>query len=162
MLQLKLLRQSSVNWINRLFKVGLLSLLLGSVACGALQTQEPASPVASDPPLASVQASPEGATLTPSAAPSASPSATMPATPTAELVANLKARVSQEFGIAETQLQVQESQAIDWPDSCLGAAQPEELCAQMITSGYRIVLTSGVQQFEFHTDRNGRAVRQVR
>lgn len=151
MLSLKPARQSLANWLNRLLKVGLLSLLLGLAACGSPQRQSAdLQPAPTAPPLASVQPS-SGAAASPDAAP-----------PSPELIAAVKARVSQEFGVAESQLQVQESQAVDWSDSCLGAAEAGELCAQMITPGYRIVLSSGTQQFEVHTDRTGRSIRLVR
>lgn len=139
------------HWIHRLLVVGLLSTLLGLVACGPLPIQSSQS-APSGPPLASVQAA--------AASPLAQPSSI--AGPPAQVVDDLKARVSQEFGIPATELQVQASEAVDWSDSCLGAAQAEEVCAQVMTPGYRIVLASRTEQFEFHTDRSGRAVRLVR
>lgn len=45
----------------------------------------------------------------------------------------------------------------EWPDSCLGAARPDEVCAQVITPGYRIVVRRDGKQLEYHTELNGGA-----
>jgi hypothetical protein len=39
-----------------------------------------------------------------------------------------------------------------WPDSCLGLAQAGEVCAQVVTSGYRVIVRLGSKQLEYHTD----------
>lgn len=46
----------------------------------------------------------------------------------------------------------------EWPDSCLGAAEEDEACADVVTPGYRIHLSDGMV---YHADRHGR-VRRVR
>jgi hypothetical protein len=49
---------------------------------------------------------------------------------------------------------------VDWPDSCLGVDTPGVLCLQVITSGFRFVVTAapGQPYAEYHTDLNGHAV----
>lgn len=49
---------------------------------------------------------------------------------------------------------------IDWPDSCLGVDTPGVLCLQVITPGFRFVVTAGPGRpyAEYHTDLNGHAV----
>ena len=44
---------------------------------------------------------------------------------------------------------------VSWPDSCLGLARPDEVCAQVITIGYRVVVSRDGKQLEYHTDLNG-------
>jgi hypothetical protein len=51
-------------------------------------------------------------------------------------------------------------EAVDWSDACLGLAGSDEMCAQVITPGYRIILKVGEAEFEFHTDATGQSVRQ--
>jgi hypothetical protein len=46
---------------------------------------------------------------------------------------------------------------VDWPDACLGAAEPDQLCAQVITPGYRIVVERAGGRIEYHTSRVGGA-----
>ncbi len=43
----------------------------------------------------------------------------------------------------------------DWPDSCLGAARTDEVCAQVITPGYRIVVSHDGKRLEYHSDLGG-------
>jgi hypothetical protein len=46
---------------------------------------------------------------------------------------------------------------VDWPDSCLGVSQPDAACAQVITPGFRFVITGapGSPYAEYHTDLAG-------
>ena len=43
----------------------------------------------------------------------------------------------------------------EWPDSCLGLARPDEVCAQVITPGYRVAVSRGGEELEYHTDLHG-------
>lgn len=46
-------------------------------------------------------------------------------------------------------------EAVDWPDACLGAAGDDEVCAQVITPGYRIIVEQGGETSEYHASRAG-------
>lgn len=69
------------------------------------------------------------------------------------------AALSDELGLAPERIGVLSYAAVDWPDSCLGAAQPDEMCAQVITPGWRIRLAVDGQQYQMHTDQLGQQVR---
>ena len=58
------------------------------------------------------------------------------------------------------QIQVISSKQVYWSNSCLDFAQPDELCLQVITPGWQIILSAGGDQFEFHTDKSGKHIRQ--
>lgn len=47
---------------------------------------------------------------------------------------------------------------VEWPDSCLGAREPNVACAEIITPGYLVAFDNGVLAFEYHTDLAGHAV----
>jgi hypothetical protein len=47
------------------------------------------------------------------------------------------------------------SEYVDWPDTSLGNPTGEMFYAQVITPGFKIVLESGGQQYEYHTDTAG-------
>lgn len=47
--------------------------------------------------------------------------------------------------------------SVDWPDACLGVPTPGA-CAQVITPGYRIILSVSGQSYEFHTNQDGSQV----
>jgi hypothetical protein len=44
-----------------------------------------------------------------------------------------------------------------WSDSCLGCAKTGEMCAQVLTPGYRVVLRVSDATYEYHTDLGGTA-----
>lgn len=50
------------------------------------------------------------------------------------------------------------SEAVDWSDACLGIQQSGQVCAQVITPGYRLVFEVNGQQYEVHTDQTGGSV----
>lgn len=60
------------------------------------------------------------------------------------------------------QLGVFIEERVDWPDSCLGVDTPGIVYAQVITPGFRFVITAGpgpgTPYAEYHTDLNGHAV----
>jgi hypothetical protein len=56
--------------------------------------------------------------------------------------------------VAEGDVKIKSVQAVDWPDTALGCPQPGQMYAQVITSGYRIILTAGGKDFEYHSDRS--------
>ncbi len=60
--------------------------------------------------------------------------------------------------ISPDSVQVVSVQATDWPDTSLGCPQPGMFYAQVITLGYRIVLSAEGNQVEYHADKKGRAV----
>ncbi len=51
-------------------------------------------------------------------------------------------------------------QQVEWPDSCLGLAGPDEMCAQMITPGFLIHVKAGERVYEFHTDLTAQNIRE--
>jgi hypothetical protein len=57
--------------------------------------------------------------------------------------------------------QLIEVEQIDWPDACLGAPDPGELCATVITPGYRVIVEQRGERIEYHTARTS-AYRRVR
>lgn len=50
-------------------------------------------------------------------------------------------------------------EATDFPDSCLGAPKPGEVCEPMVTQGFRIYLVAQGMLYEYHTDIFGYDIR---
>jgi hypothetical protein len=67
--------------------------------------------------------------------------------------------LSQSLGIPADQIEVVSHEEVEWPDACLGLAEPDEMCAQVITPGWRVILNAEGQQFEYHTDQRGKIIR---
>jgi hypothetical protein len=53
------------------------------------------------------------------------------------------------------------AEQVDWPDACMGIQTPGVMCAQVITTGYKVVLSAGGAEYEFHTNETGDVVRPV-
>lgn len=63
------------------------------------------------------------------------------------------------LGVAPTQVKLASSEALTWPDHCLGVTQLGVRCQPGETPGFRIILESGRQRYEYHTDAYGILVR---
>jgi hypothetical protein len=132
------------NFSRLLFIVPLL------LACALVAPQPTALPRPTQPPTsAPTEAAPTAAaaTVTPVAA---------DLTP-AELAA--VATLSADQGIAVEQITVVSTTAEEWPDGCLGAPEPGELCTEALVPGFRIVLSANGQVYEYRTNQDGSLVR---
>jgi hypothetical protein len=67
--------------------------------------------------------------------------------------------LANQLGVSSADIQVVETDPMDFTDSCLGLGGPAEICAQVITPGYRVTLTVDGQQYVVHTDQVGEVVR---
>jgi len=74
------------------------------------------------------------------------------------LVELAKADLADRIGIDREQITVVSVKAVDWPDASLGCPEPGMLYAQVITPGYRIVLSHDGETYEYHSDRSNRVV----
>jgi hypothetical protein len=48
---------------------------------------------------------------------------------------------------------------VEWRDGCLEIAEPGQMCTQVITPGWRVVLEVGGKQYSVHTDLQGERLR---
>lgn len=67
--------------------------------------------------------------------------------------------LSRTLNLPAEEIAVLSQEAAQWPDSCLGLATPDEMCLQVITPGWRVILEAGGRQFEYHTDESGKRMR---
>lgn len=70
-------------------------------------------------------------------------------------------QLSDSLGVDVQNIEIVEVEQMDWPDACLGLANEGEVCAQVITPGFRVVFEVGGQQYVFRTDREGEVIRRV-
>lgn len=59
------------------------------------------------------------------------------------------------LGVPINEIDIERLDRQEWPDSCLGCPQPEEVCLDVITPGYRILLGGAANGFVYHTDTQG-------
>jgi hypothetical protein len=102
-----------------------------------------------------VQVEPKPLAPTRAQTPAQSTATPIPATEAARVA------LATELGVAADEITILSLERVEWPDSCLGAAAEGEVCAQVITPGYRIVLKTIDKQYVAHTDESGKAVRLV-
>ena len=57
----------------------------------------------------------------------------------------------QATGAASDAITVVSTEEVEWSDTSLGCQEPNKMYAQMITPGYKIVLESGGNTFDYHT-----------
>jgi hypothetical protein len=72
----------------------------------------------------------------------------------AVLVDKSKAELAQRMSLQVNQIGLVEATEVVWPDTSLGCPQPGMMYAQIMTPGYKIILTYGNMQFEYHTGNN--------
>ncbi len=74
------------------------------------------------------------------------------------LMARVLEGAARRLGVGIDQIQVERVEATTWGDSSLGCPRPGMVYAQVITPGYRIVVSNGGRRLVFHTDSRDDAV----
>jgi len=69
--------------------------------------------------------------------------------------------LAKQLGVDVQTVKVTGLELVDWPNTCLGVEKPGEACAEMIVSGYRVMLEVGGMPYEVHTNENGSDLRIV-
>lgn len=77
----------------------------------------------------------------------------------ATVAAAIRQELSRETGIAADKLKVTESSRQSWPNTCLGMVKADEICAQMIVEGWRVVVSDGKQTWVYRTNARGNVLR---
>lgn len=67
--------------------------------------------------------------------------------------------LSQQLGVTLAEIQILDTEQVDWPDACLGLAEEDEFCAQVVTPGWRVLADVDGQIYELRTDETGTVVR---
>ena len=90
---------------------------------------------------------------------SATSTPTPPGGEATEIPAEVRQAIAERLNIELADLQIEQIELVDWPDSCLGLAGPEEMCAEVITPGFRLAVHSNGERFMVHTDLTGAQIR---
>ena len=65
------------------------------------------------------------------------------------------AYLSDELGIPTQEIEVLSVEMYEWPDTSLGCPEPGKSYAQVVTTGYRLILRAQDKQYEVHVDQEG-------
>ena len=63
--------------------------------------------------------------------------------------------LSAKLGLSADEITVVSTEAVEWPDGCLGIEGLEQTCAQVITPGFRVILEANGKQVEYRTNEDG-------
>ena len=74
-------------------------------------------------------------------------------------VAAAEAQLGEMLGLKVDEIDLVSFERVEWRDACLGFAEPGEMCAEVLTPGWRIVLDAKGQEYEFHADLQGENLR---
>ena len=78
-----------------------------------------------------------------------------PVTPIPTLVQVVQQALAQQFQVKVEDIRSVSVEEVDWPDACLGLSFPGQMCAQVVTPGYKVTLDVAGQRYEYHTDMDG-------
>jgi hypothetical protein len=73
--------------------------------------------------------------------------------------AGARAALARRLGIDELAIRRVEVTPQEWNDACLGVSNAGEMCAQVITPGWIVILEANGQRYAAHTDQEGMRVR---
>jgi hypothetical protein len=68
--------------------------------------------------------------------------------------------VSEALSVPLENIQLQNIEKMDWPNSCLGLPQGDEVCAEAITPGWLLTFNINDQQYQYRVDSTGTVIRQ--
>lgn len=63
-----------------------------------------------------------------------------------------RAHLATRLGVAEGAIVLDSLDARAWADTSLGCPQPGRFYAQVVTSGFRLVLSAGSARYTYHTN----------
>ena len=75
-----------------------------------------------------------------------------------EVVELAKAELAKRRVIDKDKIAVVGVESVDWPDTSLGCPEPGMMYAQVITPGYKILLSYAEEIYEYRSDQNDRVV----
>lgn len=69
------------------------------------------------------------------------------------------AALSESLGLPADKITLVSTEAVDWPDGCLGVVDEGLDCAQVITPGFRVILEAKGRQVEYRINEDGTYLR---
>jgi len=61
-------------------------------------------------------------------------------------------------GLAADKIKLISTEAVTWPDGCLGVQRMGMMCTQALVEGFKIILEADGKQYEFHTNQDGSSI----
>jgi hypothetical protein len=67
--------------------------------------------------------------------------------------------LAQNLGVTPDKIKLVSTEAVDWPDSCLGISIEGIACSQVVTSGFRVILDVNGKKVEYHTNQDASVIK---
>ncbi len=84
-----------------------------------------------------------------------------PTTLPSDVAASIRQQISEQLGLPQRSITIVSAERQDWPDACLGLARANEVCAEVVTPGWLVVIEFNERRFQVRTDLAGEEVRIV-
>lgn len=75
-----------------------------------------------------------------------------------EIVVLARKDLARRRGVPAERIAIKHIEDVVWPDASLGCPEKDKSYAQVIIPGYRLVLSDGTSDFEYHTDSHLRVI----
>jgi hypothetical protein len=62
---------------------------------------------------------------------------------------------SEQLNLSVDKITLISTEAVTWPDGCLGIVRMDVMCTQAEVPGFKIILEANGQKYEFHTNQDG-------
>jgi len=77
-----------------------------------------------------------------------------------DVALNVQNQISETMGVTIESIQIEQVEQMEWPNSCLGLPQGDEVCAEAITPGWLLTFNINGQQYQYRVDETGTVIRQ--
>jgi hypothetical protein len=67
--------------------------------------------------------------------------------------------LSENLGLPVDKIKLVSTEAVEWPDGCLGVQEEGLACTQVIMPGFRVILEANDRQVEYRTNEDGTQIR---
>lgn len=76
-----------------------------------------------------------------------------------DVALNVQNQISETLGVSPESIQIQNVEKMDWPNSCLGLPEGDEVCAEVITPGWLLTFNIDNQEYRYRVDTTGTVIR---
>ena len=76
-----------------------------------------------------------------------------------DVALNVQNQISQTLAVPLESIQIENVEKRDWPNSCLGLPEGDEVCAEVITPGWLLTFNVDNQEYRYRVDTTGTVIR---
>lgn len=76
-----------------------------------------------------------------------------------DVALNVQNRIGETLGVPPESIQIQNVERMDWPNSCLGLPEGDEVCAEVVTPGWLLTFNIDNQVYRYRVDTTGTVIR---